>query len=248
MLPTAEAVRVRNVMKAAVERHRKRLYDTAQKFWTELTPVARRDRTMYHLAVMAFMYGNLPSSTPDEYRPHGLPEPKLPRWPGVKQDGEFGFWEDLNNLLSSQTHKHVTTTVTPNYEGAKPYERRDYVECKPRRVLQKDVDQLVGKAAGATFTVHCGEPSIHFDKRKVTWSVPENNHACDRARTHLLAREFFGLLETVTWTRGSGGDIVGNNEYARDSREEGGGGNYLVTHYGPDRKSSRSLHFHGARR
>lgn len=248
LLPTKEAVRVREAMKSTAERHRKRLYDAAQEFWGQLPSGYRRSREKYAVAVQAFLYGNHAPRGQHDWSPPGVPDPKLPAWPGVKQDGEFGFWDDLNELLSRVTNRWEVTTVTPNYERAKPYEQRNWVPCPPHRVRQSDVVQLFGKITGATFTIQCGEPSIHFDKRKVTWTVPENNHACDRGREHPMAREFFRLLGTVTWTRGTGGDIVGNNEYARDSREEGGGGNYLVSSYGPERKSARSRRLAGARR
>lgn len=80
------------------------------------------------------------------------------------------------------------------------------------------------------------EADIVFDPKSktVTWSVGENNHACDRAREHELGKAFFRELGRVEWTRGSGGKIVGNDEYNRDSRDEGGGGNILKDEFGPN--------------
>jgi len=79
----------------------------------------------------------------------------------------------------------------------------------------------------------CGEASIAFDsKRKVViWSVPENNHAVEDSRSHPVAKLFFRLLDQVNWTRGSGGKIIGNDEYNRDSDYEDGGGNYVTAEY-----------------
>lgn len=85
---------------------------------------------------------------------------------------------------------------------------------------------------GSTSTVfRCGEASITLRGNKVEWNVPENNHAPERAWSHPLAVELHQYLERVTWTSRSGGQIVGNDEYSRDSRDAGGGGNYVVREY-----------------
>lgn len=71
------------------------------------------------------------------------------------------------------------------------------------------------------------------ETKTVEWDVPENNHACDSARMHPIATVLFRLLSQMTWTRGSGGQIVGNDEYNRDSYEGGGGANYVKKEYPP---------------
>lgn len=232
-LPAAQAAWVRDVMKGAAERHRKQLYDAAQRFWTELPGPYRRDREKYRMAVRAFMWGNRPRAA-NEYQPPGLPDPKLPAWRGEPQGhtDRNSAYEDLETLLQGMTHRMVTETreTTPGHS----YEYRSMVECKPRRVQQADVVALIGKIAGTKFRIQCGESSISFDKRVVVWSVPENNHAREHGRTHPLARVLFETLGSVRWTRGTGGDIVGNDEYNRDSRDEGGGGNYVLTRFGPE--------------
>lgn len=82
-------------------------------------------------------------------------------------------------------------------------------------------------------TVMMPEASITFNNktRTVTWDVPENNRSVDRAREHWFAGEFFKALGKIEWTVRSGGQIVGNDEYNRDSREGGAGGNYVVATY-----------------
>jgi len=80
-----------------------------------------------------------------------------------------------------------------------------------------------------------GEASIIFDAKNktLTWSVSENNRAVERAHRHILARVLFSLLREIKWTRGSGGTIVGNDEYSRCSYAEGEGGNYTKYSFGP---------------
>jgi len=89
-----------------------------------------------------------------------------------------------------------------------------------------------------------GEASITLTNktRTVHWDVPENNHAREHAREHVVAKKLFALLDRITWTRGSGGKLVGNDEYARDAGHgcEGGGGNYVTATYGPRQQGRRS--------
>ena len=75
-----------------------------------------------------------------------------------------------------------------------------------------------------------GDFNIAFtDKDKcIYWNVDENNHARDHAHDHPVAKALFRLLKTVKWTRGTGGTLVGNDEYNRESDCEGGGGNYVT--------------------
>lgn len=90
-------------------------------------------------------------------------------------------------------------------------------------------------ASATTLRFGFSEATIEFDEKshEVSWSVEENNHACDDAHAHPLAKALFEALAKVKWTRGSGGVIVGNDEYNRDSRESGGGANYVKDAFGP---------------
>jgi len=74
-----------------------------------------------------------------------------------------------------------------------------------------------------------GEWMICFidDDKSVTWSSGENNHAVEFAHSHKVVKQFFSMLNRVEWTRGSGGKIVGNDEYNQESEYEGGGANYV---------------------
>ena len=86
---------------------------------------------------------------------------------------------------------------------------------------------------GATVTVfRCGsEATISLRGNTVEWNVPENNHAPEHAAAHPLAQTLFRFLDRVQWTSRSGGQIIGNDEYNRDSYDAGGGGNYVVRDY-----------------
>lgn len=95
---------------------------------------------------------------------------------------------------------------------------------------RKDLDK-VPVSKGCRLSL--GEASVTFNNktREVIWDVPENNHACTNAREHFFAKALFKALGRITWTAKSGGQIVGNDEYNRDSDYEGGGSNYVVATY-----------------
>jgi hypothetical protein len=81
---------------------------------------------------------------------------------------------------------------------------------------------------------------FHNASHTVVWRVYENNHSKDRAHSHWFAKELFRALKGIKWARNSGGTVVGNDEYNRDNRECGGGGNYTTMSFGPETKSRRS--------
>lgn len=112
------------------------------------------------------------------------------------------------------------------------------VPAKLHPPLRKHLPTLpIGK--GATLDVDEARIVLDDDKHSVSWNVSENNHACDTARSLSISERLFALLGRITWTRGSGGKIVGNDEYNGDRDEEGAGGNYVTAEYGPDRVKSR---------
>ncbi len=66
----------------------------------------------------------------------------------------------------------------------------------------------------------------------VHWLVYENNHACENAHDTPEAKLLFQLLQNVNYTRGNGGQIIGNDEYNRDNIQASVGANYVVFSFG----------------
>lgn len=91
------------------------------------------------------------------------------------------------------------------------------------------------------------EGHLHIDPktRDVHWSVSENNHAVDRARASFVGRFLFSYLRKVTWTRGTGGYLVGNDENNEDNSDAGGGANYVVDRFGPIGEQQRDEQYGG---
>lgn len=104
----------------------------------------------------------------------------------------------------------------------------------PMKPKKKDFAPLVASKF-EFIELEGSEGSVSFEpsKRKVIWNVTENNHAVERAREHKLGALFFSMLAQVKWTRGTGGSVVGNDEYNRENRSAGGASNQLKETFGP---------------
>jgi hypothetical protein len=134
------------------------------------------------------------------------------------RESDYQKWEIISPLLLKNKDGKVTLTSP----------RKSELNLLP---LTKDA------------VIHTPDATIIFknEDRTVTWSVEENNRAVERAHDHWFAKKLFQKLNSIQWTRGSGGKIVGNDEYNRDSDYEGGGANYVVCCFrAPTKKEKES--------
>ncbi len=140
----------------------------------------------------------------------------LNKWGGIADNDCQELWDQVQRLILVKTEKS-TTTKNPQKKDLKVFP------------VSKDC------------TISYWECFVSFknETRTLRWSVSENNHARDSAHEHWYTRRLFGELGRVVWTRGTGGKIVGNDEYNRDTGHEGGGGNYVTRSFGPLGKEVR---------
>jgi hypothetical protein len=161
----------------------------------------------------------------------------------------------LTNWLYPAADKHPGAYRHPSYE-----EREHHGEAI-RRLLFRWNDttrqsvlrcplkmHLDIKSSRQGCVLYFAGASITFDERTkaVAWAVGEGNRAVEHARQHPMAKALFSALGRVRWCRGSGGDIVGNDEYNRDQVGAGGGANYVTGSFGL--RSTRGLTLPRARR
>lgn len=132
-------------------------------------------------------------------------------------------WDEFRRALNSARFDLDTMWLID------PQNRR---QEKPRRVLQSDIDWPTNR----TTEFHESDLTLTFKRetRTLTFEVSENNHARDYADATTLAHTFYEEMAKVHWTHGTGGVILGNDEYNRESgyENEGGGGSYVVAAYG----------------
>lgn len=132
-------------------------------------------------------------------------------------------WEEFRKALNAARFDEDTMWLID------PMRRR---EPRPRRVKQSDVDWPTNR----TTEFHESDLSLSFrrETRTLVYNVMENNHAREHAAHTTLHRVFDDQIRKVRWTYGTGGVILGNDEYNREGgyEYEGGGGSYVVAAYG----------------
>lgn len=162
-------------------------------------------------------------------------------WPDVVMTTAF-------KMFPSEDHHEVLRLLLPETRRPLPETghgpRWEFVRAtKPVAPKRKALD-LVGKRADA-FSFE--EASITFKGRDVTWHVDRNNKAVETARRHPVAKAFFRALDAVEWTRGTGGELCGNDEYNEDGAGEGDRGNYVTKRYGPLGEPRRRVFSRGSK-
>jgi hypothetical protein len=146
----------------------------------------------------------------------------------------FNFYEEAERVFARKVVTHPNRQLEPYcwtiLSALFPQGERAGTR-KPRKPRSSDFP----KATSKTDAFGDGDWSIVLDGagRTFGWRVSENNHAVEEAHEHPLAAAAFRLLDKMRWTRGTGGKLVGNDEYNAESREDGGGSNYVTRRYGP---------------
>lgn len=132
--------------------------------------------------------------------------------------GKRGF-DRYRYAHGHQRFYDVARFITKREEPGKLF--RPKKKCFPKLPTSKSV------------VLHLGEATITLDnkKRALTYSSGENNRAVEHARDIPTVAFMFRLLGRVKFTARTGGQFIGNDEYNRDARYEGGGGNYVTETY-----------------
>ena len=209
-LPTGEFPKVRKAMEDADRKAKTAHFERAQAFWKGLPAKAKRDIAAYEQAARDHCFA--PARQPTTWNPN----PPL----------RCGLSSEEASALHDMLMRGTRERTEPGRWGARA--------AKPRRILRDDIDWPTNRTTA--FRVD-GDTTITFDRdtSTVTWDVRENNHAVDDARAAPLAGAFFGALDKVVWTRGTGGVFVGNDEYNEEAGRDypGGGGSYTTAGFGP---------------
>lgn len=215
-LPSAEFARMRQAMQDHDAKVKTAAHVKTQEFWKGLTRKEQTDPTAYSEALSRWNRARYDRQNQAARSSWGMYSSS--KSDATKLDEEAG--ELASDLMERRTR------------GAWNQEKRAYDPPKPSRVLASEMEMPTNRTTSFS---NGYDGSISFDKKAgtVTWHVGENNHAVDSARESSYGQRFFSELGKVRWTRGTGGVIVGNDEYNQDNSYAGGGGNYVTTALGP---------------
>jgi len=108
-----------------------------------------------------------------------------------------------------------------------PHDKRTGAIYVPKK---KDFPLAVSTKA-ETYDAEDGTITLNHKAQELTWYVYENNHAVEHARDSYMGKVMFALLAKIQWTRGTGGEFYGNDEYNAESEGSGSGGNYTTATY-----------------
>jgi hypothetical protein len=145
------------------------------------------------------------------------------------------------NRTMSHNEAHDVEGYEEIQDAIFPYEHTDHFTGRSRKpkAPKKSAFKMLKQNADSIPVGH--EAGIGFDRktRTVRWSTGENNHAVERAHDHSTGKEFFKRLSRVNWTRGTGGEFIGNDEYNEDSGRNyaGSGGSYVTARFGVAEKA-----------
>ena len=152
-----------------------------------------------------------------------------------------GYWDNLLKLAWEAVEKPVHNRYGVRTDSEISYGQRDDIEQAifrngTKNVPLKPLKKSFPLADSTTKSLSLGDANVEFEDktRGATWDVSENNRAIEHANATALAKAFFSALSKIEWTRGSGGKIIGNDEYNRDNEYEGGGGNTVNHEFGPE--------------
>jgi hypothetical protein len=206
-LPTAEFARVRQAVEKADREGKERVFAEAQTFWKGLTRKQQTDPGEYERA--------------KNDRVRALHDQADKAWREDRQAAHLAVRE-LDDALSR--------VVRPVWDG----EQRRSLPSAPRRILVADMDYPTNRTT--RFALPSGA-TLTFDRERssVEWDSGDNNHQVERAPAAPLAQAFFTALGTVRWTRGTGGILLGNDEYHEEAGRShaGAGGSYVTAGWGP---------------
>lgn len=203
-LPTAEFSRVRQAIADDDLKRQTEVFEHTQTFWKSLNRKQRTDRREYLDAAQEY---------------------------AVAEEDRI---EKENRRIAQRTSWSRAPQFLPDNSDAILRELQETLHRgngKPRRVLKSDIEFPTNKTL--TFGDDNADVVFNREESTVTWSVGGNNHAVDFARGGALAHKFFETMNTVKWTRGTGGIIHGNDEYNDGPHGEGRGSDYATSGFGP---------------
>lgn len=146
-----------------------------------------------------------------------------------KYDAAQEFWKGLTRKEQTDREAYLAAIRKRDDYGSDlptPWHNE-----KPRRAKKTDYQwptKTTKHLYGDNLTI-----SLDRKTRTLTYSV-DGNHARDYADQSVLGQAWIKAMREVKWTHGTGGVLLGNDEYNEEAGQSymGGGGSYAVAAYG----------------
>ena len=151
----------------------------------------------------------------------------------------FGRYSALDRLLDKLDYSEVELIAESLFPTT--YKDGTRVESKRMHKPKKKDFPLANSRTKQIDDGGYGDIYIGFDNktRTISFGCAENNRAQERFLEHRLYSVLKRALDRVEWTRSTGGKLLGNDEYSRDSYEEGAGGNYVLQEWSKEASNRR---------
>ena len=150
------------------------------------------------------------------------------------------FWKGLKpkQKNSLDEYRDAAGKAFPDYRGVDGATQRALLQVihrddqKPKRVLQADMEYPTNK----TLVFHGDDVDIVFDRSatSATYETSDNRHTIENAHSSPILYTLMDNIREMRWTRGTGGRVWSDNEYAQDARKEYGYWSEMTSRaYGP---------------
>jgi hypothetical protein len=207
---------MRNNMQYNWERGTLTLPARAWKRFREALSQADEIRRTHLYAIASDLYALLVKSYPGIENDYAqvlvvLSKPDTPCKALLERLGEFNGYNEVLAALRDKNDGRRMRRPAPE----------DFAAAKPQTLATLSVGECLGRVI------------LDHGRRQVSWSVYWGDRAREAARNSYYGRVFFTLLETLQWTPGTGGVLVGNDEHNQSVDGIGKGRDYVTAAFGP---------------
>ncbi len=220
ILPAAAISPLRKALIAAQNAEREKEFDIASRVFAylqEVDPKTGRKERMNALKAIL----RKGDTYKNRQEAHDFLFKAMDALNGTPQDSYGWNYRPNPNLWSYDQRSAAADFLIPHTFGKNP--------LKLVTPLKKNVQKLPATTLAFNDTNCC--LVINPEKRTVEWDVDRAKNAVEDAHASALGKAFLKELETVKWTRGTGGVFRQSDEYSEDAAMDHGHNPVRISHH-----------------